>query len=616
VNVVQARATRWALAAAALGILAAVVRLEQRAVAVDLGTARDLHGGDHAGSRACRSCHPDHYRSWYRTFHRTMTAEASGAAQAEVRGDFSGATLAHAGVVARMDRDGAGDLRMTFTPEAGGPSRAFAVARSVGSRRVQQYLARVGDTFWRLPVAYQIEERRWFPMTDAFLFSDDAPAASDPARPVFGGGLFDRHVARWNDNCIFCHNVAPDPGRDPATGLFRTQVAELGVACEACHGPGGEHTRRNADPARRMALHLGGGADPTIVNPSRLSPARAADLCGRCHGQRITDDVGPFLTRGDPFVAGDDLALYSAPLWRDTPLGGDGQAFAERFWPDGTARLTAYEYQGLLQSRCAQRGTLTCTSCHGMHDGDPRGQLRDAFSGAAADRMCTRCHEALAAPAALAGHAHHDPAGAGGRCLGCHMPRIVYGVLDVHRSHRVEIPDPAGRAGRPDACTGCHVDETPAWAADALARIWGRPARATPASGLTPVEVLLAGEPLARAVAADAVGRSGAAGSGREREREARHVGVLLEVMANDRYPAVRHQAWRAALRLLSGSAVEPVLAEGYDPSAAAPMRAAAVARLQAALGPRALALDPGVAARLRALAPAPGRDGDVQIGE
>src|SRR5688572_11391353 len=74
---------------------------KRRAVAADLATARDLHGMDHAGSAACRRCHPDHHDSWARTFHRTMTTEAT---PANVRGDFSGATLRHAGVQAHMER--------------------------------------------------------------------------------------------------------------------------------------------------------------------------------------------------------------------------------------------------------------------------------------------------------------------------------------------------------------------------------------------------------------------------------------------------------------------------------------------------------------------------------
>jgi hypothetical protein len=568
------------LAALVLGLACLVAaRLEQRAVAVDLGTARDLHGAAFVGSAACRRCHADHYRTWYRTFHRTMTTEAT---PATVAGDFSGATMRHAGVTARMDRDAAGAFRVTFVADGGAP-RTATVARTVGSRRYQQYLARSGDTYWRLPIAYQIEERRWLPMTGAFLFADDTPAAPDPARPVFGGGVFDRHVARWNDNCVFCHNVGPDPGRDPASGAFRTSVAELGVGCEACHGPGAEHARRNADPGRRYALHLGGGADPTIVSPARLAPARAADLCGRCHGQRITDDVAPFLEHGDPFVPGDDLGLYSAPLWRDTPLGDDREAFAARFWPDGTARLTAYEYQGLLQSPCAQRGALTCGSCHGMHEGDPRGQIRARFAragaGAAADGMCTGCHAALAAPEAQARHSHHRADGAGARCVACHMPRIVYGVLDIHRSHRIEIPDPAraAAAGRPDACTLCHIDRSP--------------------------DAALSGDPLTRAVTADALGR---ADDGPDTAARARRLGVLLDVMAADRYPAVRHLAWRAARRL------SPSCCADYDPSAEPPARATAVAAARASLGSGAVGPDPGAAARLRARAPTV----DVEIGE
>ena len=643
----------WALALAVLVGLAALVRVERRAVAVDLATERDLHGEAYVGSLACRRCHEEHYRSWHRTFHRTMTQEVSARNAGAVLGDFSGVTYRHAGVDARMDRDASGAFRMTFTADGSHAAAVTAiVSRAIGSRRYQQYLTRIGDAEYRLPIAYHVEENRWLHMNGSFLFSerdgDPAPPTSEAApAPTntlqgfvdglarLGGPDYARHVTRWNDNCVFCHNVAPNPGRDEASGTFRTEVAEMGVACEACHGPGGAHARANADPVRRYVLHLGGRGDPTIVNPSRLSPARAADLCGRCHGQRIADHVDRFLDHGDPFVPGDDLALWSAPLWQDTPLGTARAPFASRFWADGTARLTAYEYQGLLQSPCTQRGTLTCTSCHGMHDGDPRGQLRPAAAG---DGACTGCHRELAGADARARHSHHGtgtpaaraagapiawtelglPSGVrrgrerepsqGSRedvvaCVDCHMPRIVYGVLDVHRSHRIEVPDPARAAayGRPDACTGCHADQTPAWAAAAARRWWGA-GGAEPFEGSEqddgPLGKLLSGDPIERAVAADALGRTHAPAPALA---IATRVGLLLETMANDDYPAVRHLAARALGRVVPGLAA----LAAYDPNDdRTGERRAAVERVRASLSPASVVTpEPARVERLRAAA-------------
>ncbi len=613
--------------ALALVLVLVFARVERRAVALDLATERDLHGQAYVGSLACRGCHEEHYRSWHRTFHRTMTQEVSARNASAVLGDFSGVTYRHAGVDARMDRDVSGAFRMTFT--AAGDARAGTtrppitaitaiVSRAIGSRRYQQYLTRIGDAEYRLPVAYHVEERRWIHMNGAFLFSerdaepavpaDERSAAPRDALQAFVDGLarlggpdYPRHVTRWNDNCVFCHNVAPNPGRDGRGETFRTEVAEMGIACEACHGPGAAHARANADPVRRYVLHLGTRGDPTIVNPSRLSPARSADLCGRCHGQRIADHVDRFLDHGDPFVPGDDLALWSAPLWQDTPLGSARAPFAPRFWADGTARLTAYEYQGLLQSPCSQRGTLTCTSCHGMHDGDPRGQLRPT---AVADGACTGCHRELAAVDAGARHSRHNHGAAGKpsvACVDCHMPRIVYGVLDIHRSHRIEVPDPARAAayGRPDACTGCHADRTPAWAAEAVGRWWGHPggSAASPAEAAVlavaagPRAKLFSGDPIERAVAADALGRTGAPASA---SALAVRAGLLLDAMADDAYPAVRHLAARALGRLIPSLALPgppPGSAlRAYDPNEdRARERQAAVDRVRAALPPAAV---------------------------
>ena len=565
-----------------------------------------------------------------------MTQDVSAAHPEAVAGDFSGVTYRYGDVTARMDRDKAGRFTMTFQNHAARPVAPVevVVVRAVGSRRYQQYLAEVGGALWRLPMAFHVEEQRWFHMNGAFLTPDPDAAAGEgrspgTIRPRFGGAAhdYDRHVTRWNDNCVFCHNVAPNPGTDLDTGAFRTTVAELGVACEACHGPGAEHVRANGNPVRRYQLRDTAVADPTIVNPARLSPARAADVCGRCHGQRISDDVAPFLAHGDPFVPGDDLALYSSPLWHDTPLGGDARAFATRFWDDGTARLTAYEYQGLLQSRCAQTGGLTCTSCHGMHDGDPRGQVRPAAAG---DRACTGCHTGLAGADAAARHTRHRVDGPGARCVSCHMPRIVYGVLDVHVSHRIELPDPqrASATGRPDACTLCHVEQDRTWAIRERSRLWpsgpAQPSAAVAASSrqpaheetLAPRSAAFAGDPIGRAVAVDALGRapwpaSASSSAGVVRARAA----LLVEVLAGDPYPAVRHLAARALVRLLGaepGHDAARACARRYDATAPAAARGAVVTALRRLLPIADPEEDLTRIAQLRAQA----READIDIGE
>jgi predicted CXXCH cytochrome family protein len=487
----------------------------------ELGQPRDLHRASYETAASCTRCHRDHAQSFERTFHRTMTRAARGA---DVRAPFAGERVSYFGVPAEMTKR-AGVPVMSF----GG--KTVEISLTVGSRRYQQYIGRVDGELVRLPWAYHLEEGRWFHMNGAFL-------SADPALPISSAD-YTRYVTRWNDNCIFCHNVHPNPGLS-ADGKFASHVEELGVACEACHGPASEHERMNRDPYRRYRLHLSRSPDPTIVNPARLSQERSLDLCGRCHGQRITDDVAKFMREGDPFVAGDDLSLYSSPLWRDTTLHGESGHFASRFWDDGTPRLTAYEYQGTLLSPCAAGGQLSCLSCHDMHAGDPRGQLRPDLDR---DQLCTQCHRDVQPE-----HARHAAA----QCIDCHMPKIVYGVMTSHPSHRIEVPDPERDQAhdRPDACTLCHVDRSRAWAIAQRAALWhGEPARGEPAQAFSQAELqLLSGDPLTRALTAASY----------QRAHTPRSNGLLLEVMEHDPYPGVRHLAYRSLLAHAPGLAFTP----------------------------------------------------------
>jgi hypothetical protein len=536
------------------------------------------------GSDRCVSCHPHEHATWSRTYHRTMTQEATGDA---VLAPFSGETLDDLGFRATMTRTEAGvpHLRVVSLedPEAD-PLLDVDVELTVGSHRYQQYVARIdrgGGPLerFRLPVAWHIGESRWIPMRAAFLTPDATPGVPDD---------YLRHLSRWSDNCIFCHNTEPVPGLRPG-GTFRPEIGELGIACEACHGPASAHVARHRDPSRRLLAALDPAADEgSILHPGRLDPARSADVCGRCHGQRIGRDIAGILAHGDGFLPGEPLSSVSRPIFADSTLEGEPPGtFAARFWPDGTPRLSAYEYQGLLTSPCHDEGRgLSCADCHAMHGPDPNMQLTQDYDG---DRVCARCHAPADLPGAATsgGHGGHGDAVS---CAGCHLPRTTYGLLLGMQSHRITVPDPAaalGHVDRPDACTQCHVDRSRAWAATAM----GTPV--SDASGdldaLPRIAVdLLGGDPIQRALATDALARTEATGSPTLR------AAWLVDALEDD-YPAVRWMAARALDRL-AAAPTGPVLHDllsRYDPLADPAERVAPVQALRQRLGPGALAEHP-----------------------
>ena len=507
-----------------------------------------LHGrdADYVGASACRACHPDHFASWRRTYHSTMT-QLPGAATVLGRFDGSEVTLfgASATPVAREGR-----FFFRLPAFAGQGPREAEVALAVGSRRYQQYFERVsssdGVTYLRLPLLWHVGEARWMHLNGAFL---------EPDSDDWGA-----HQAVWNGNCIFCHNTGIVPGlRDLGGGAkhLDSRAADLGIACEACHGPGRDHLRRNGSLFERARARIDRVAAGDIVDPPRLGQVEGAALCGQCHSQRLPDPLGKlwtFLDTGPTFRPGGLLEGHVRPIVRDTPNPDDPHApspFVDRFWGDGTARLTAYEYLGVTQSPCFRGGTFACSSCHRMHAGDVAGQIEPEMRG---DRACTQCHAPIARD--VSAHTHHAPASSGSRCLDCHMPRIIYGVLAIHRSHRVESPDVRRdvEAGRPNACTGCHADRSAGWAADRMRDLWGaryeRPRSRPDGAPLDGVPEALAslhaGDPVQRAVAVAGLGSAGDAAAAGAPARAALLANTLVGL--GDGYAVIRYLARQSAL--------------------------------------------------------------------
>ena len=497
-----------------------------------------IHRNDgFTGSEACRSCHLEQHASWEKTFHRTMTQRADADT---VVGAFDGREVAWQGRTGRPLR--VGERFFMDVPGPGSQRRRAEVALAVGSRRYQQYFEEDASdgtvVYRRLPLVWHIEAQRWVHLGTIFLGPDDPD--------------WDLHAARWNENCVLCHNTGPKPGlTDWRRHRYRSTVGELGIACEACHGPGAKHAGRYRGLLDRYWAYWDDDADPTIINPARLDAERAVDLCGQCHGQRVPnprDNALVWLTAGPTFRSGQRLLDHAEPVVRDTasPRDDEPDVFRLRFWGDGTPRLTAYEYQGIVASACYLRGSMACQSCHTMHSGDPRGMIPVPKKG---DEACLPCHQAIAAD--IAGHTHHRPESSGSRCLECHMPKIVYGITTIHRSHRIDNPDPAREAatGRPGACTLCHLDRTPSWAAEQVAALWKRPLRPVVSrSDRAPLDLpdavasILAGDVVQRAVWSYAAGRAEAA----PLPAGDAFLRAPLALTLGDGYPAVRWLAQRS----------------------------------------------------------------------
>jgi hypothetical protein len=494
----------------------------------------------YVGSAACRACHPSEYASFGRTFHRTMTQDATTRSVLAPLGGALAGLRDDGGRIHRLEARGDEVWATLPDPDAEAPARAADVTRRViiatGSHREQAYwvAGRREGELRLFPFVWLVRERRFVPRSDAFLVPPDAPMPR----------------VRWNSNCIACHAVAGEPGHDPGRDAFDTRVAELGIACEACHGPGAEHVARHRDPVERYVQHASKRADPTIIQPRRLPPERSAAVCGQCHAYAFPRDEDAWWSSGyaRSFRAGDTLTssrvlLDPGALASSVRLDAAAESL---FWPDGSIRVGGREYNGLVASPCYERGEgerkLTCLSCHSMHTGEPSAQIAPDRTG---DRGCTQCH--AMSPA----HSHHAAGSPGAACVACHMPRTSYALFSAIRSHRIDSPRGGAltNGDKPNACNLCHLDKSLAWTSRLLGEWYGAKSATAPDDVPEGARGALSGNAAVRVVVADAMGRPEAIQAG-----GATLAPQILAELLVDPYAAVRFVAARS-LRALPGYA-------------------------------------------------------------
>ena len=547
---------------------------QRRRIIKDQLLPRQFNGTEYVSSQTCRSCHPGQFSTWHRTFHRTMTQVAGpDSVIPDHTGQFDGVTLESRGRQYELSRQGDEFWARMVDPDWDRDRRARGIGddsqappvvdrqivMTTGSHHQQTYwvASRWGLELLQFPWEFHIAEKLWFPTEDAELREESA----------------ERYSGHWNSSCIHCHSVAPNPGfleagttrvvpdnarpglsipgmgrassstlRTDSAALF-SEVAELGISCEACHGPAARHVAHHRNPANRLASRFSNTPDPTIVNPRRLDHVRSSQICGRCHALKMPHQQEKLLKQRDPFRPGDDLAEHYRVVDFDDPVHqAMSQQGSHLYWNDGSCRLGGREFLGQIASKCFTQGQMSCLSCHAMHDSDPNDQLAAGMRG---DRACVQCHTEYTGDR-LTQHTHHAGGSSGSRCYNCHMPHTSYALFTAIRIHRIKSPEvlPVEHANQPNACNLCHLDKSLDWTSNWMQEWFGHkpPQLDTEERELSAgVLWMMRGDAALRAITAWHTGW----GPSQEATGGSDWSVPLLARLLEDSYSAIRFISWR-----------------------------------------------------------------------
>jgi hypothetical protein len=245
--------------------------------------------------------------------------------------------------------------------------------------------------------------------------------------------------------CVACHSGLPQPVPNRDGKFMDPPFRELSIGCENCHGPGELHVAERA-----RGLSIAGEVDSSIVNPEKLAPWLADNICMSCHegeDARILQPGKQFANFRPGTPLDNTVAIFKIPISR--------QPFVESPLLD--------HYSSMILSRCYRetRGQFSCQTCHDPHY-QPLQQDRPGYFR----RRCLACHSEHSCRAPLPERLNQNPPDS---CAGCHMPKqVVQGISHAAlTSHRVvaygEEPYPEAAfhqttAALPDLV---HVDAIP-----------------------------------------------------------------------------------------------------------------------------------------------------------
>ena len=346
------------------------------------------------GSDTCKTCHLEHFDSWRMTMHSRMLQDAKenrDAIVVELDEERIRADLAKLGDNLKVPAD------EIWVPDV------EDVLYTIGGQWKQRYVVERDGILYISPIQYNVD-------TDRFVNYHENDWLERP----------------WILKCGGCHATGAD--------IEAQTITEPAVGCEACHGKGSHHV---ALPKTQIF-----DKRQTIINPSKLTPGVAVQICGSCHNRgHATKKEGAGWPVG--YEPGKALSAYYESTSYES--GDVKHVYANEF-----SKGHHQQYIDWVQSEHFKEG-VNCTTCHYVHQlGIPSTRSQTFASGS---NQCLSCHQVINNNLA---HSIHSFA----NCIGCHMPRIAKSAEsgDIHSHVFVALlpEDTLRNEVIPNSCQTCH----------------------------------------------------------------------------------------------------------------------------------------------------------------
>jgi tetratricopeptide (TPR) repeat protein len=338
-----------------------------------------LEPARYVGAKQCADCHAEIYRVQQESRHASTIAWGGALKSVPLpKGEVKDPE--EPGVVHRFDRTGH-EVRVTADVHGQSATALIDYALGSGHHGVTMLARDASGRHRSLRISYYARGEHWG------LTSGFDPHPNSPEKYI--GEPLNEESFR---NCLNCHSTRFTSERDRGG----PEVADRGIGCERCHGPGDHHLRAVEADFPQLA----------IARPKLATPAQRLNLCAQCHG---SDGVIP---PSDP-------------------------------------RFIRFQAATLPYSRCVTEsgGRLDCVACHDPH----RNLETDPVSY---EMRCLACH---GGGKALKGRepglrleavsAARCPVNEAADCVKCHMPKVdeIMPFMSF-TDHHIRIHHEAGSA--------------------------------------------------------------------------------------------------------------------------------------------------------------------------